>query len=91
MQKNTIYLHLGPHKTGTTFLQNLLHSNFSFLLRKKISVPKDYFNLTYIFRLYVKENDYKCEKYLRGFFEASSKYNKTIIVAEGLSQFSEDD
>lgn len=90
-KNNTIYIHLGPHKTGTSFLQKLLHTNHSFLLSKKICVPKDYSNLTYILRSYIKEDNYKSEKYLREFFKLSSKYNKTIIVAEGLSSFSKDE
>lgn len=39
----TIYLHIGPHKTGTTFLQKIFHENQdNFLSKESIAYPNGY-------------------------------------------------
>lgn len=38
-----IIIHAGPHKTGSTYIQKLLHNNRALLMQNKISYPNAYY------------------------------------------------
>lgn len=40
MKANTIYIHVGTHKTGTTALQNFFYLNMEALLKKSVCYPR---------------------------------------------------
>lgn len=42
-----LFLHIGPHKTGTTYLQKILHDNFDCLLASGLHYPKKFINIMY--------------------------------------------
>lgn len=42
---NTVYLHVGPHKTGTTFLQKFLLDNATNILKSNVLYPKRFLRI----------------------------------------------
>ena len=80
-----LYLHIGPHKTGTTYIQQFLHENRRKLAAQGLVYPKEFFLYHGHHKLFDElKKDIRTREYQRAIRKIDSYTENIVISSERL-------